>query len=142
MHHPGNFIANFFGIDSLRELWWQQRGEWYEERGISFEDVDEWPLANGLEIGDVILAIKPKNIEVGDIIIFEANQRYPVIHRVVDVFDVNERTVYSTKGDNNLAQLAIEVQIPEEVIIGKAVFRIPLVGWIKLVFVKFLQLFI
>jgi signal peptidase I len=142
MHHPGNFIFNFFGQDSLVELWWQQRGEWYEDRGIDFEDTKDWTLANGLEIGDVVLAIRPKNLEVGDIIIFEANHRYPLIHRIINISEVNGRTVYSTKGDNNIAQLSSEVRIPEEVIIGKAVFRVPLVGWIKLIFVKFLEIFV
>ena len=109
---------------------------------INFEQAQDWSLANGLEIGDVVFAIRPSHLEMGDIIIFEASQRYPIIHRIINISEVNGNTVYSTKGDNNNGQLSVEIRIPEDSIIGKAVFRIPLIGWIKLIFVKILELFI
>jgi signal peptidase I len=139
MHHPGSFLFNYFGSDKLVTEWWQVAGKWYEERGIDFNETFNWSLRNGLEIGDVILVVKARNIELGDIIIFEANQRHPVIHRVINISEVNNRTVYSTKGDNNPAQLFVETRIPEDAIIGQAVFRIPMVGWVKLIFVKLLD---
>lgn len=140
MHHPGSFIGNYFGSDDLFVEWWQESGEWYENIGITQEQAMTWPLKNGLEIGDVIIVWRTGKLETGDIIIFEGNQRYPIIHRIINISDVNGRDVYSTKGDNNPAQLPIEQRIPEDVIIGKAVFRIPLIGWVKLVFVKMLDL--
>jgi len=139
MHHPGSFVLNYLGDDNLVEEWWQIAGGWYEERGIEFNETLNWSLRNGLEIGDIILVVKARNIELGDIIIFEANQRHPIIHRIINISEVNNRTVYSTKGDNNIAQLSVETRIPEDVIIGKAVFRIPVAGWVKLVFVKMLD---
>lgn len=139
MHHPGSFIFNYFGSDKLAEEWWQVAGKWYEEGGIDFNETFNWSLRNGLEIGDIVFIVKARNIELGDIIIFEANQMHPVIHRVINISEVNNRTVYSTKGDNNLAQLFIETRIPEDAIIGRAVFRIPVVGWVKLIFVKMLD---
>ncbi|MEM4271069.1 MAG: signal peptidase I [Candidatus Pacearchaeota archaeon] len=142
MHHPGNFILNYFGSERFFEEWWEIAGNWYIENGIEFSEAKKWPLKNGLEIGDIIIVVKAKNIQIGDIIIFEANQRYPVIHRVVDIYEVNNRTVYSTKGDNNPGQLFVETRIPEDAVIGRAIFRIPVIGWVKLIFVKATQFII
>lgn len=140
MHHPGSFIMNYFGSDKLVEEWWNASGSWYEQRGISFNETFNWKLRNGLEIGDVVIAIRARNLEIGDVIIFNAEQRYPVIHRIVNISEVNGRDVYSTKGDNNQGQLFVETRIPEDAIIGKAVFSVPIIGWVKLIFVKILSL--
>ena len=140
MHHPGNFIANYFQSDSLFHEWWQQSGKWYEDINIDEQQAEKWSLKNGLEIGDVIVVWRVGELKIGDIIVFEANQKYPIIHRIINISEVNGRKVYSTKGDNNMGQLFVEQRIPEDSIIGKAVFRIPLIGWVKLVFVKMLDL--
>lgn len=140
MHHPGNFLFNYFGSDKLFVQWWQISSEWYTGRGIDFENALEWSLKNGLEIGDVIIVTRPKDLKIGDIIIFEGNYKYPIIHRIVDIYNINDLTVYSTKGDNNPGQLQIEQQISQDAIIGKAIFRIPLIGWVKLIFVKFVEI--
>lgn len=140
MHHPGNFIANYFQSDSLFQEWWQQSGKWYEDINIDEQQAEKWSLKNGLEIGDVIIVWRVGELKIGDIIVFEANQKYPIIHRIVNISEVNGRKVYSTKGDNNIGQLFIEQRIPEDSIIGRAVFRFPLIGWVKLIFVKMLDL--
>jgi len=140
MHHPGNLISNYFQSDALFEQWWQVSGKWYEDISIDKQQAEKWPLKNGLEIGDVIVVWRAGNPEIGDIIVFEANQQYPIIHRIVNISEVNGRPVYSTKGDNNIGQLFVEQRIPEDAIIGKAIFRIPVIGWVKLVFVKMLDL--
>ena len=141
MHHPGSFIMNYFGSDNLFEEWWETAGRWYEERGIFANETQAWALRNGLEIGDVVLVLKAKNLEIGDIIIFQASQKYPVIHRIINSSVVNGYAVYSTKGDNNQGQLFVETRIPSDAIIGKAVFRLPMIGWVKLIFIKFFGLF-
>jgi len=139
MHHPGSFVMNYFGSDKLFDEWWNASGKWYEQRGITFNQTFDWSLRNGIEIGDVAVAIRAKNLEVGDVIIFNAEQRYPIIHRIVNISIINNKSVYSTKGDNNAGQLFVETRIPEDAIIGKAVFSIPIIGWIKLIFVKILS---
>ena len=104
----------------------------YKSNGISIEDTKNWDFQNGLEKGDVIFIIKPKKIEVGDVIIFEGGTTYPIIHRVVDAEEP-----YATKGDNyktNSYQLPTEKSISEEQVYGKAIFKIPAIGWIKLIF--------
>jgi hypothetical protein len=104
----------------------------YEKYGISLGDTRWWDFPNGFSKGDLIFAVGAKNIKVGDVIIFHGGSTNPLIHRVVKVGET-----YSTKGDNyktNSQQLTSELNIREEQIIGKALFKIPMVGWIKLIF--------
>lgn len=104
----------------------------YQNNGITLEDTENWDFQKGLEKGDVIFIVKTKNIEVGDVIIFEGGATYPIIHRVVD-----DEEPYATKGDNyktNSYQLPTEKSITEEQVYGKAIFKIPAIGWIKLIF--------
>ena len=132
MHHSGSFFGNLFLTQNNFEKWWQERGGWYEERGIEKKDAEKWPFKTGFDEGDIIIVYGDENPEVGDVIIFNAEQRHPVIHRIVKIHD---RT-YSTKGDNNIDQIYFEKSISQDVLIGKAVFRIPKLGWIKLVFAR------
>lgn len=104
----------------------------YKNEEIEVEDTSKWDFQNGLKKGDVIFITRAKNIEIGDVIIFEGGTTYPIIHRVV-----NEKEPYATKGDNyktNSYQLSSEKSISSEQVYGKAIFRIPLVGWVKLIF--------
>jgi len=104
----------------------------YGSFGISLEDTGNWIFQNGFAKGDVIFVVGVDEPEVGDVIIFEGGAQYPLIHRVVDAGDS-----YSTKGDNymtNSKQLSSEKDISKEQIIGKALFKVPFVGWAKLIF--------
>ena len=104
----------------------------YGDFGISIEDTANWIFQNGFSKGDVIFVVGAKNIEVGDVIIFNGGAQHPLIHRVVEIGDN-----YATKGDNyktNSNQLPSEKNIPEEQIIGKAMFKISFIGWVKLIF--------
>ena len=139
MHHSGSFLGNILGLQDDFEIWWQEKGSWYLEQGISKLEAEKWPLRTGFEMGDIILVTKSKNLEIGDIIIFEANQKHPLIHRIVEIKNENNELVYETKGDNNSGQLTIEKSITRDKIIGKAQFKIPKLGWVKLGFVKLFQ---
>ena len=104
----------------------------YGDMGIFIEDTKNWVFQNGFSKGDVIFVVGVDEPEVGDVIIFEGGARYPLIHRVVEVGET-----YSTKGDNyktNSKQLSSEKDIAKEQIIGKALFKVPFVGWAKLIF--------
>lgn len=141
MHHPGTFIGNTIGIQNSFNKWWEEEGGWYRELDISKENAESWPLKNGLEMGDIVLVTGHGNLEVGDIIIFNANKQYPIIHRIVNISEENGEITYSTKGDNNPGQLFTEKEIREEEVVGKAVIRIPKIGWVKLGLVKIIRLF-
>ncbi len=120
MHHHANGFAKSF------------KSPVYEKYGLSLSDTKNWAFQNGLNKGDVIFVVGAKKIKIGDIIIFNAGIRYPIIHRVI-----RANGTYSTKGDNdvtNYEQLPMEKNILKNQILGKALFRIPYIGWIKLIF--------
>ena len=122
MYHESNF-----------DEWWDKNAAWYEARNISKEDFKSFNYKNGLNKGDIILVTGWGEYEKGDVIIFNAATAHPIIHRIVDVNPL------ATKGDHNLNQLDIEKNINEENIIGKASFRLPFVGWVKLAIFELLR---
>ena len=132
MEHPGSFIGNILGLERNVEIWWDEKGEWYEREDFSISDAKEWPLKTGFDKGDIMIVWGRFDPQVGDVIIFNANTEHPIIHRIVSI----EQGIIQTKGDNNNAQLPIEKNIEEDALIGKAVFRIPKLGWLKLIFVE------
>ena len=89
----------------------------------------------------MILAGKDaENIAIGDVIVFRSNRKDPIIHRVVKK---TESGNLQTKGDNNKDSiknsLLDETDISEDRIIGKAVLKIPYLGYIKIGFVEILN---
>ena len=118
MHHNGNF-----------DQWYDEKGDWYK---FEKEGMKKWSLHNGFNRGDIMILKKAKDVKVGDIIVFYGNSNNPIIHRVVFVGD----NFYQTKGDNNadsFEQLG-EKDIKQNKIIGKAIGRIPLLGYVKILF--------
>lgn len=145
MHHPGNFLgeitSNILPGNSFNQ-WYEEKGKWYENKNITRSYIEKWDFKNGFDKGDIILVTGwDKNLEVGDVIIFNANQAHPIIHRVIRITEVNGEKIYSTKGDNNVEQLVDEKIIKEQAVIGKAILRLPKLGWVKLAFVQLTGLF-
>ena len=114
--------------ESSFDSWWQSNSNWYESKNINKEHFESYPFKNGLNKGDIIFVWGRSEYKKGDIIIFEADTRYPIIHRIVSLNPI------STKGDHNSGQLPIESSIDKEKILGKSIARIPYLGWIKLIF--------
>tara|TARA_Y100000310_G_C20262771_1_gene614398 strand:+ start:39 stop:470 length:432 start_codon:yes stop_codon:yes gene_type:complete len=122
------------------ENWWSRNAAQYETRNIEKEHFDDFPFKNGLNKGDIILVTNRKSPEQGDIIIFEPNPeataKHPIIHRAITTEPL------ATKGDHNTFQFTKnnnpqnldETDIKESQILGKATLRIPLIGWLKLIF--------
>tara|TARA_Y100000310_G_C20593286_1_gene769209 strand:- start:346 stop:783 length:438 start_codon:yes stop_codon:yes gene_type:complete len=123
------------------ESWWNSNGPWYEDKNISEENFSEFPFKNGLNKGDIILLTNYNSPEIGNIMIFQPNPgstaKNPIIHRVVISGDN-----YETKGDNNAFQFngennnqnLSEINISPSQILGKSTIKIPLIGWLKLIF--------
>ena len=104
----------------------------YADNDVSIKDSASWDFQNGFSKGDVIFVVGAKDVEVGDVIIFNGEAIYPLIHRVV-----RAEETYATKGDNyktNDNQLRSEKNIEEEALVGKALFKVPAIGWAKLIF--------
>jgi hypothetical protein len=109
--------------------YWKLCGNWYESQNISKEEFNSFFSEDGLEVGDMIIVLNTKNFNVGDILIFDTDLRkYPIIHRV---YDINDTTIL-TKGDNNAAP----DNFAKTKINGKAILKIPLLGWVKILFTE------
>jgi hypothetical protein len=122
------------------DSWWDENKEWYDNKGITKEEFYDYSFKNGFNKGDIMVLVgdEAKDIYKGDILVFEANSKHPVIHRVVDKWDSDEDYYFQTKGDNNpqsYPQLQ-ETEISEDKLVGKAVFRVPLLGWVKIIFTE------
>lgn len=123
--------------------WWDKNNNWYIENSITKGQFEKFSLKNGFNKGDImILAGKDaNNIAIGDVIVFRSNRKDPIIHRVVKK---TESGNFQTKGDNNRNSirnsLMDETNISEDRIIGKAVLKIPYLGYIKIGFVEILKI--
>jgi len=136
MEHPeAGFFGNLFATQGSFDAWWKEKGAWYEQNGFTKQQVESWSLRTGFDKGDIILVYGRFTPKIGDVVIFNANTEHPIIHRIVAI----NGDIISTKGDNNDGQLSIERSISREDLVGKAVFRIPKLGWIKLVFVNIIS---
>ncbi len=133
MHHEGNLISS-------SEKWFDVHEDKYSTFDITKIMFSNFGFRRGFTKGDILLivGVKPEKVSVGDVVIFTANQRNPVIHRVVDIEESEEDFVFQTIGDNNNGQLVFEKNIKGDQLVGRAVFRIaPYVGWAKLIFFEF-----
>ena len=123
-------------VDDYRnspDSYWAYCGDFYQNAGISKSEFFKFPLSNGFDKGDIMIIIGQSDYKIGDIIVFDSRiQATPIIHRIIKIEDGN----YSTKGDHNPNQLSYEKEIEKSQIIGKAVFKVPMLGWLKLFFVE------
>lgn len=152
----GEFVCgNQFSYVS--QTYWDICGDFYEKNlNITNEDFNLFPYVNGMYRGDVIIVYGKsfENIDVGDVILFKGQDKVtlengekeslfflnygPIIHRVVDKEYENGTYYFTTKGDNNHAIMQKEVNIPQEDVLGVAVFRIPYLGLINYYFYNFI----
>lgn len=126
--------------------YWQTCGDWYEARNITKDIFSRFTLSNGFAKGDIIVVWGRFEPKLGDIIIFKANSDSiaprPIIHRIIKIDNIMQ-----TKGDHNSDQLIStnniyntdETKITKDQLIGKAVFKIPYLGYIKIWTTDFLN---
>jgi len=118
---------------------WYQSCNWYSEHGITQDELKKWEYNNGLDKGDIMIVQGQNEYKPGDIIVFKTTTAKPIIHRVVFADETNSK--FSTKGDNNCYQLPQELNINKAQIIGKAVARIPYIGWAKVIWTDMFNAF-
>lgn len=120
------------------DAWWEENGQWYENKEISMEEFSKFRYINGFNKGDIMFlkGVSPKNIKVGDVLVYETpSHSNPIIHRVVEVRDDS----YITKGDNN--EKEDKPVSPNQIErTGKAIIRLPYLGWIKIWFVDLFKI--
>jgi len=130
MYHSGNLLSNY-------DNWWEIHESKYEEFNIEKTEFEDFKFKNGFNKGDILFIIKakPEKLKIGDVIIFDAERKNPIIHRIIKIENKSNQYVFSTIGDNNNIQIPFEEQINENQLVGKAIFKIaPYAGWAKLVF--------
>jgi len=109
MVHTGDIYTTYFN--------------WLDNRDINYTD---FPFDSGLGVGDAVFVVPAKNISVGDVIVFyPEGHSNTIIHRVVFV----NGDTYTTKGDANSQSLDFEKNISFEQVVGKAKFKLPILGW-------------
>ncbi|MBW2978439.1 signal peptidase I [Candidatus Woesearchaeota archaeon] len=145
MEHDGNFDDWWNSIAICERRTCTQK-EFYNSYNITKEQFLSFKYKNGFNIGDIMVlkGLPPENIQVGDIIVFNTYRPDPIIHRNIKIWQENDQYYFQTKGDHNLESISSktlnETKISSDKLIGKAVFRIPYLGWIKIGFVRLLQL--
>ncbi|MFH1212072.1 MAG: signal peptidase I [Candidatus Woesearchaeota archaeon] len=137
--------------------WWYQdarcidgdkcaQWEWYLERDIKEEDFKKFDFSNGFNKGDIIFLVgkAPEEIKAGEVIVYQAGKAYPIIHRVVDSWEQNSTIYFKTKGDNNPDSIQDarlnENKVSSTQLLGKAVFKVPWLGYVKIWFVDLINL--
>lgn len=109
------------------DQWWEARGGWYLDRNIGDEAFRSYPFLNGFDKGDVMVLINGDNLAVGDVLVYSTSSHpYPIIHRVVAISEEG----YEVKGDNNSGPDSKIVS--RDQVVGKALYRIPKLGWVKI----------
>jgi signal peptidase I len=123
------------------DFFWETCGDHYRNYNINKLQFEKFPFKNGFNTGDImaLFGSKPDKIDVGDVIVFMGNERDPIIHRVIEIKVIDEKYYFTTRGDHNPMIHDFEVDISEDRLIGKAVFRIPYLGKIKIWFVDLLR---
>jgi len=137
MEHDGNF-----------DNWWNGQEDWYLGHNITKEEFSNFNFKNGFNKGDIMILYgkKPGNIKLGEVIVFRSGRPDPIIHRVIRKWELGGKYYFQTKGDHNVDSIKSlgldETNINEEQLLGKAVIRIPLLGYIKIWFVELINLFV
>lgn len=130
MYHKGDIFSSF-------DKWFNRHESKYSKFNIDEQNFTGFKFRKGINKGDILFVIKakPEKIKIGDVIIFNAEQKNPVIHRVIEIKNDGNNYAFSTIGDNNNGQLSFERNIKEEQLLGKPIVKIvPMLGWIKLIF--------
>jgi signal peptidase I len=146
MEHTGNF-----------EEWWSSnaicasqqcsQGEFYSIYGITKDDFKKFKFKNGFNKGDIMVLYGSGSgdLKVGDVLVFKASRPDPIIHRIIKKTNTVDGYVFQTKGDHNSRSIAAsdlnEMSIYDNQLVGKAVFRLPYLGYVKIWAVDLLNLF-
>ncbi len=131
--------------DSGFNAWWIENEDSYLALNITKAQFDDYPFKNGFNRGDIMFLIgkDPKDMKIGNIMVFQANKPYPIIHRIIKK-ENKGMLVFQTKGDNNKMQIKDsqldETRILETQLLGKAVIKLPYLGYVKIWFVDLLKL--
>src|SRR3989344_1025688 len=134
MEHTGNFDAYWNNPICCDQSCTQKAipGEYYEGVNITNQDFRKFDFVNGFNKGDIMILTGAETVEQGEVLVYLTNRPDPIIHRVIDIQSEGGSNIFKTKGDNNCASGDFEQAIPETHVLGKAEWRIPFLGWVKI----------
>ncbi|MBD3313485.1 signal peptidase I [Candidatus Woesearchaeota archaeon] len=138
-------VSNSMEHDGLDyDQWWSRSGSWYESHNISKEEFESFDFRNGFNKGDMMVLQGVDDVEAGDVVVFWGGKKEPIIHRVVKRWVPNGQLHFMTKGDHNAKPIESfngidETDITKDDLVGKAFFRVPYLGYIKILFVDLLR---
>ncbi len=136
MEHDGSF-DDWWAVPSCCNDFCSKKevqGLFYAQFDIDRADFRSFDFVNGFNMGDIMILYSAKNAELGDVIVFMVpNRADPIIHRVIQITEENGQRYFTTKGDHNCDIGAFEQKMPAENVIGKAVWRVPWLGWVKII---------
>jgi hypothetical protein len=119
---------NIDNYHKIFDSWWQICGSTYQQFNITEQQFLQFPFHDGLDIGDMPVVEKSNAYKVGEIIVYDAGEAAPIIHRVVEI---NADSTYQTKGDHNMGQNPYEHSVKPSQIAGKVVFVVPKLGYFR-----------
>ncbi|MBI2580330.1 signal peptidase I [Candidatus Woesearchaeota archaeon] len=121
--------------------WWKTMEQFYTKHNISETQFASFRMSGGFSKGDIVIlkGKKPEKIDVGDVIVFDGNRPEPIIHRVVSKWGSKDKYYFATKGDRNAGQRDEEKEISQDRIVGTAWLRVPYVGYVKIIFTRFVN---
>jgi signal peptidase I len=119
-----------------------------------FGQCDGWsnPFSQTLHIGDVIIIqrVDPSTLNAdypnSDIIVYKnPSGDTPIVHRIVSKQEIDGTLYFKTKGDGNgptvwpnpassYDNIPDRRGVPQNLVEGKVIFRIPYLGWVTLLF--------
>jgi len=146
MEHDGDF-DKWWNSVALCEGRACSQKDFYNTYNISKEDFFSFSYKNGFNAGDIMVlrGFSAERLQVGDVLVFNNYRPDPIIHRAIKIWQEDGEYYFQTKGDHNLESISSitlnETKIPSSQLVGKAVLKIPYLGWIKIGFVKLLSFF-
>ena len=88
--------------------------------------------------GDMLMVYGSPEYHVEDIVVYEnPATRLPIVHRIINITDEGN---FITKGDNNPVAdpgYITPGPIDPSSVKGKVILRIPFLGWVKLLFLRY-----
>ena len=138
-------VSNSMEHHMSLDEWWIKNEDYYLALNITRADFENYPFNNGFNRGDIMFLIgkKPEDISIGDVIVFQSKKPYPIIHRVIKK-EEKGMWLFQTKGDNNKAQIRDseldETRVLEKQLLGRAVLRVPWLGYVKIWFVDLMKI--
>jgi signal peptidase I len=94
-----------------------------------FFNIESNSMSPAINRYDLLFAKKVSfdNLKIGDIVMYSVQRGQPmIVHRIVNID--HDTGLFSTKGDNNSGQMAIEKNVSSDKIYAQVAGAIPLIG--------------